>query len=117
MREKVLVIDDHEAFRTAARLLLEADGFDVVAESATGADGVRAADRHRPTLVVLDVRLPDIDGFEVAGQLAELADPPQVVLVSSRAAATYGPRVGSAPVRGFLLKSELSGAALRRLLA
>lgn len=113
----MLVIDDHEAFRASARLLLEADGFVVVAESATGVDGVRAADRYGPALVVLDVRLPDIDGFEVAGRLARLAAPPQVVLVSSRPAATYGPRVAHAPVRGFLLKSELSGAALRLLLA
>ncbi|WAZ25665.1 response regulator transcription factor [Streptomyces cinnabarinus] len=111
------MIDDHEAFRASARLLLEADGFVVVAESATGVDGVRAADRYGPELVVLDVRLPDIDGFEVAGRLARLADPPQVVLVSSRPAVTYGPRVDRAPVRGFLLKSELSGAALRLLLA
>jgi len=117
VRETVLVIDDHEAFRASARLLLEADGFDVVGEAATGTDGFRAVDRLKPHLVVLDVRLPDIDGFEVADRLADLVDPPCVVLVSSRDAITYGPRLARAPVRGFLAKSELSGAALRRLLA
>lgn len=117
MRETVLVIDDHEEFRTSARLLLEADGFEVIGEAATGADGFTAADRLRPHLVVLDIRLPDVDGFEVATQLAGLDDPPHVVLVSSRDAVTYGPRLSRAPVRGFLSKSDLSGAALRRLLS
>lgn len=117
MRETVLVIDDHAAFRASARLLLEADGFTVVGEAATGLDGFRQADRLKPQLVVLDVRLPDIDGFEVAARLAELDEPPSVVLVSSRDAVTYGPRLSRSPVRGFVAKSELSGAALRRLLA
>ena len=117
MRETVLVIDDHEEFRASARLLLEADGFDVVGEAATGADGCTAADRLRPYLVVLDIRLPDVDGFEVAERLAILDHRPNVVLVSSRDAVTYGPRLSRAPVRGFLPKSELSGAALRRLVS
>jgi DNA-binding NarL/FixJ family response regulator len=116
VRETVVVIDDHEEFRASARLLLEADGFNVVGEAATGADGCRAADRLRPYLVVLDIRLPDVDGFEVAERLASLNHPPNVVLVSSRDAVTYGPRLASAPVRGFVPKSELSGAALRRLI-
>ena len=116
MRETVLVVDDHEAFRTSARQLLEAEGFDVVGEAATGIDGLLAADRLKPRLVVLDVRLPDVDGFEVADRLAMLDEPPDVVLVSSRDAVSYGPRIARAPVRGFLPKSELSGVALRRLL-
>ena len=112
----MLVIDDHKEFRESARLLLEADGFHVIGEAATGADGCQAADRLRPHLVVLDIRLPDLDGFEVAERLAGLDHPPNVVLVSSRDAITYGPRLALAPVRGFLPKSELSGAALRRLI-
>ena len=116
VRETVLVVDDHEAFRTSARQLLEAEGFDVVGEAATGTDGLLAADRLKPRLVVLDIRLPDVDGFEVADRLAKLDDPPDVVLVSSRDAVSYGPRIARAPVRGFLPKSELSGVALRRLL-
>lgn len=111
------MIDDHEEFRRSARSLLEADGFDVVGEAATGVEGCRIAGRLRPRLVVLDLRLPDIDGFEVAERLASLDQPPDVVLVSSRDATAYVPRLSSAPVRGFLPKSELSGAALRRLLS
>ena len=116
MRPTVLIVDDHAAFRASARALLQAEGFDVVGEAATGADGFLAAHRLKPRLVVLDIRLPDVDGFEVADRLAELENPPDVVLVSSRDAVSYGPRIARAPVRGFLPKSELSGAALRRLL-
>jgi DNA-binding NarL/FixJ family response regulator len=116
VRETVLVVDDHQDFRASTRALLDSAGFDVVGEAATGTDAVLAANRLRPDLVLLDVRLPDIDGFEVARQLSEFADPPAVVLVSSRDAITYGSRIFDAPARGFLAKSDISGAALRRLL-
>lgn len=116
VRETVLVVDDHQAFRASTRALLGSAGFDVVGEAATGTDAVLQANRLRPDLVLLDIRLPDIDGFEVARQLSDLADPPDVVLVSSRDAITYGSRLADAPARGFLPKSEISGAALRRLL-
>lgn len=110
------MVDDHADFRTSARALLEADGFEVVGDAASGAEAVAQADRLKPGVVLLDVRLPDIDGIAVAERLAQLADPPAVVLVSSRDAAVYGPRLRQAPTRGFLAKSELTGAALRRLL-
>jgi two-component system response regulator EvgA len=111
VRVTVLVVDDHTVFRRSVRSLLEADGFDVVGKAATGA----AAGRLRPRLVLLDFRLPDGSGFEVAGTLAGLDDPPTVVLVSSRDADAYGPRVAPAPPRGFLPEREVSGASLRRL--
>ena len=65
MPQTVLIVDDHAGFRLAARALLEADGFDVVGESATGNEGLEAVGRLRPDLVLLDVGLPDIDGIEV----------------------------------------------------
>lgn len=116
MCRTVLVVDDHAGFRTSARALLEADGFDVIGDAASGAEAVAEAERLRPRVVLLDVRLPDTDGIAVAALLAELDDPPQVVLVSSRDAAVYGPRLQQAPASGFLAKSELTGPALRRLL-
>ena len=69
MPQTVLIVDDHAGFRHAARALLEAEGFDVVGESATGGEGLADADRLRPDLVLLDVGLPDVDGMEVADQL------------------------------------------------
>ena len=111
----MLIVDDHEGFRESARALLEAEGFAVVGDAADGAAAVAEAERLRPDVVLLDVQLPDVDGFAVAEELADGPDPPRVVLISSREAAAYGPRVGAAPVCGFLAKRELSGAALAAL--
>lgn len=112
----MLVVDDHPDFRASVRALLEADGFEVVGEAVDGCEAVTLAGRLRPSLVLLDIRLPDTDGFAVAAELAELNAPPAVVLVSSRDAAAYGRRLAETPARGFVAKSELSGAVLRRLL-
>ena len=112
----VLIVDDHAPFRANARLVLEADGFEVVGEAADGTSGLEAAAQLAPQLVLLDVQLPDIDGFEVASRLTQAANAPAVVLVSSRDGSDFGPLVGKSGARGFIPKSELSGAALRALL-
>jgi DNA-binding NarL/FixJ family response regulator len=117
MARTVLVVDDHADFRASARSLLEAEGFDVVGAVADGAQALEAAQRLHPSVVLLDIRLPDVDGLTVAERLAGLAHPPDVVLVSSRDASVYGARLRKASARGFLAKSDLSGSALRRLLA
>ena len=114
---RVLVVDDHAAFRAAAVALLEAEGLVVVAEAATAGQATALAEQHRPDVVVLDIRLPDGDGFSVAEDLARLPHPPAVVLVSSREASSYGSRLPAPGSRGFLTKSQLSGAALLGLLA
>ena len=112
----ILIVDDHDGFRTFARGMLEAAGF-TVAEAATGAEAAEAARSVRPGLVLLDIQLPDFDGFEVARRLAAEADGPVIVLTSTRDASDYGGRISSSPAAGFLPKDELSGAALRRFLA
>lgn len=117
MGRTVLVVDDHADFLSAATALLAADGFEVVGVAATGAGALTANETLRPQVVLLDIRLPDIDGLTVAERLAALPGPPDVVLVSSRDASTYGARLRASPARGFLVKADLSGAALRRLLA
>src|SRR5207244_12728343 len=80
----VLIVDDHEEFRLAARALLERCGFVVVGEAADGGSAIAEAERLRPRLVLLDVQLPDLDGFQVAARLAEAGHAPTVVLTSSR---------------------------------
>jgi DNA-binding NarL/FixJ family response regulator len=115
VRPTVLIVDDHDGFRESARALLEAEGFTVVGDAADGAAAVAAAARLRPDVVLLDVQLPGVDGFMVAEELAVAPNPPRVVLISSREAAAYGPRMAAAPVCGFLAKRELSGAALAAL--
>jgi DNA-binding NarL/FixJ family response regulator len=112
----ILIVDDHAAFRVQARALLEADGFVVIGEAETGTSGLAAARSLRPHLVLLDIGLPDVEGFEVAHALAADGPPPFVVLTSSRDASAYGPRVANSRVLGFIAKDELSGAALRSLI-
>ena len=117
VRPTVLIVDDHEAFRDAARSLLEAEGFDIVGEAAGGHDALDEVERLRPDIVLLDIQLPDLDGFAVADLLAVRVQAPDVVLISSREAVTYGARLANAAARGFMSKRDLSGAELTRLLA
>ncbi len=115
VRTTVLIVDDHGGFRESVRALLEAEGFAVVGGAADGAAALAAVQRLRPEVVLLDIQLPDVDGFVVARQLAAAPDPPRVVLISSRDAAAYGRRLDGAPACGFLAKRELSGASLAAL--
>ena len=112
----VLVVDDHAWFRTAVSALLAAQGFTVVGEAGDGDEALAMTGVLHPDVVLLDVQLPGVDGFEVARRLAALASPPVVLLVSSRSAGDYGDQVARSPARGFLDKSALSGPALVRLL-
>lgn len=112
----VLIVDDHPSFRASARRLLEAEGFEVIGEAGDGHAAIAAAQRLQPDLVLLDVQLPDLDGFEVAARLATLGVPSAVILTSSRNRAEYGSRVAETAVRGFVPKAQLSGAALTALL-
>ena len=111
----VLIVDDHDGFRAFARTVLEADGFTVVGDTDDGESGIEAVVRLRPAVVVLDIQLPGIDGFEVAERLAELDDPPAVVLVSTRDADSLRRRLATTPARGFIRKDELSGEAVAAL--
>jgi len=112
----VLIVDDHEGFRQVARALLEADGIEVVGEAVDGESAITEAERLRPQLVLLDVQLPGIDGFEVAARLGETGDPPAIVLTSSHAASSYRQRLAHSAARAFIPKDELSGDTLAALL-
>ena len=116
MATSVLIVDDHPGFRATARALLEAEGYEVVGEAENGVAALRAARELHPDVMLLDVQLPDFDGFEVASRLARNGDAPAIVLTSSRDAADFGPLVAQSGARGFVPKSELSGAALATLL-
>jgi CheY-like chemotaxis protein len=112
---RVLVVDDHEGFRAVVRAVLESDGLVVVAEAADGAEAVAVAERLSPDVVLLDVHLPDLDGFEVSERLAALPSPAVVVLTSSRPIADLRRRIGESSAVGFVPKHLLSGAALLAL--
>jgi CheY-like chemotaxis protein len=116
MAARVLIVDDHPAFRAAARRLLELEGYDVVGEAEDGLSALAAARTLRPDFILLDVQLPDLDGFEVAEQLSGDENPPAVVLTSSRDRSDYGPCLATSPACGFLPKAELSAAGIADIL-
>src|SRR3954454_21414077 len=111
MRTSVVIVDDQADFREAATALLEQEGFDVLAAVEDGPAALAAVARLRPAIVLLDIQLPGEDGFGVAERIASRLQPPAVVLISGRPAETYGARVAAASARGFIAKSDLSGAA------
>jgi DNA-binding NarL/FixJ family response regulator len=116
MHERVLIVDDHDGFRAVARKLLSGAGFDIVGEAADGTSGLAAARATRPDVVLLDVQLPDDDGFRVAAELAADPQPPAIVLVSTRSSDEYGGLIGRSAARGFIAKAELTGSRLRAVL-
>jgi DNA-binding NarL/FixJ family response regulator len=112
MRPTLLIVDDHAGFRSLARRLLGPGGFEVVGEAADGRAGVTAARKLEPDVILLDIQLPDIDGFEVLARLRDGPAGPAVVLTSTRDRADYGERVDRCGASGFIPKAELSGAAV-----
>jgi DNA-binding NarL/FixJ family response regulator len=110
----VLIVDDHPSFRASARSLLELEGFEVVGEAADGASALDLAGSLEPELVLLDIALPDTNGFDVAERLA--GGPSKVILTSSREQRDLGRRLGRSGALGFVPKDRLSGAALNELL-
>jgi DNA-binding response OmpR family regulator len=97
-------------------MLLEAEGWDVIGEAPNGESALDAVRALKPDLVLLDVQLPGIDGFEVTRRLRANGDAPAVILVSSRDCRDYGTLSEESGALGFVAKGELSGAALEALL-
>jgi DNA-binding NarL/FixJ family response regulator len=113
----LVVVDDHARFREAVTERLAAAGWRVVGEAATGAAAIDLVARLAPDVVLLDVVLPDMDGFAVADRLAAAGNTSAVVLTSGYESCDFAGRVRAAPVRGFLPKEMISGPALATLLA
>jgi len=114
--QRVLVVDDHAGFRATARRWLEAEGWIVVGEACDGASALLAVASLRPDVVLLDIGLPDIDGFAVADRLAG-DGAPHVVLVSSRDPGAYAGRIATSTAIGFIAKEDLDPDGLRAVLA
>jgi DNA-binding NarL/FixJ family response regulator len=112
----VLIVDDHASFRSSARLLLESEGFEVVGEAADGESAIAQTAALAPEVLLLDVQLPGIDGFEVATRVTGRDGAPAVILISSRDGVDFGPLISGCGARGFVAKAELSGERLRSLL-
>jgi DNA-binding NarL/FixJ family response regulator len=116
MRSSVLVIDDDHAFRRLAIRMLEAMGLNVVGEAATFAAGAAAAVELRPDAALVDVRLPDGNGFDLAQSLAALPWGPRIVVTSSDADAASPAAALRAGAVGFVAKADLPDGPLRQML-
>ncbi|HVD38973.1 MAG TPA: response regulator transcription factor [Solirubrobacterales bacterium] len=115
MPKSVLIVDDHPGFRASARRMLEASGYEVAGEAGDGETAIAACGELGPDLVLLDVQLPDLDGFEIAARLQALERAPDVVLTSSRDRADLGEAIAESPACGFIAKADLCGPALAEL--
>jgi|SRR5215210_6031151 len=112
MRPRIVIVDDDPSFLATVRLLLENEGFVVVGEALNGLDGVAAVAELDPDIVLVDVNLPDIDGFEVVERLVDGGRAAPVVLTSIRSAEDFGDLVDASPARGFVPKAEISAETL-----
>jgi DNA-binding NarL/FixJ family response regulator len=116
MARTILIVDDHDGFRASARRVLETAGYEVMADAVDGDSGVAAAVDLGPDVVLLDLQLPDIDGFEVARRLERARVASAIVLTSSRDRSDFGSLIDSSGARGFVPKAELSAESLAALL-
>jgi two-component system, NarL family, nitrate/nitrite response regulator NarL len=111
---RCLIVDDNGSFLGAARELLEREGVDVVAVASSSSEAVAQAEALRPDVVLVDVMLGEESGIDLARRLAEMGR--RVVLISTHAESDVEDLVAGSPAAGFIPKSELSAAALRRIL-
>jgi|SRR5690349_9814987 DNA-binding NarL/FixJ family response regulator len=116
MAREAVIVDDHSGFRQQARWLLEQIGYRVVGEAASGSEAMSKVRRLKPDVVMLDIQLPDVDGFAVAKALTSDSPSPAVLLVSTRDAEDYGTRLTSCGAVGFIAKADLSADSLAKLL-
>ena len=113
---RIVVVDDHRPFLDAVSRTLQRAGWAVT--SVDDADGVQAVVAAvRPAVVLLDVQMGDASGFDIARRLVDAPDPPAVLLISARAASSYGDAVATCGARGFLDKLSFTAAAMDDLLA
>jgi DNA-binding NarL/FixJ family response regulator len=117
MMETVFIVDDHAGFRAYARELLESEGFRVVGEAPDAASAITAAQQLQPDIVLLDVHLPDLDGFEASRRIGAANGAPAIVLTSSRDLGDMHGALAECSARGFIPKAELSSTAIRALVA
>jgi DNA-binding NarL/FixJ family response regulator len=106
---RVLIADDQMLVRTGFRVILEAEGdIDVVAEAENGLEAVRQSALVRPEVVLMDVRMPELDGLAATEQILRQADPPTVVVLTTFDQNEYVYRAIRAGAAGFLLKDAPS---------
>lgn len=116
MATAVLIVDDDALFRGLARRMLTDMGLTVVGEAATVATAAAAAEELRPDAALVDIGLPDGDGFVLASMLTALPSPPRVVLTSSDPGVATAEGIRASGAVGFVAKDDLPHDSLRDLL-
>lgn len=102
---RVLLVDDDALVRAGLRMILSSsEELEVVGEAADGADAVEAAQVHRPDVVLMDIRMPGMDGIAATSALRRLATPPHVIVLTTFQADEYVMSALQAGADGFLLK-------------
>ena len=109
-RIRCLIVDDNRRFLDAARLLLEREGVPVVGVATTSAEALRLEEQLRPDVVLVDIRLGDESGFDLARRLSGT-----VILISTHARREYAEEIAASQAAGFIPKAQLSASAVLRL--
>ncbi|KJV30794.1 response regulator transcription factor [Pantoea sp. SM3] len=104
--KKVLIVDDHPVIRFAVKMLLERSGMEVVAETDNGVDAIQKTKDTLPDLVLLDIGLPKVDGFQVLQRLRALQLPLKILVLTSQGGANFAQRCKKAGADGFVTKSD-----------
>ena len=120
MRLRCLIVDDNASFREEIRGLLAEQGLDVVGGAGSAADAHRQIAELRPDVALIDIDLGDESGLELTRQLRDKsgqAPAPHVILISTHDEADYADLIEASSAIGFLAKSDLSAASIRRMLA
>ena len=107
-----LIVDDNRPFLDAARMLLEREGMAVVGVATTSTEALRLEEELRPDVVLVDIRLGDESGFDLAQRLNST-----VILISTHAESEYAEEIAASPAVGFVPKTQLSASAVLRLAA
>jgi two-component system response regulator NreC len=106
MTQTVMLADDHPMFRQGLRALLEREGFDVVAEAGDGHEAVRLARQLNPSIAVLDVGMPLLNGIDAARDIHKQASDTEVVLLTMYEEEAYVLEALRAGIRGYVLKAQ-----------
>ena len=103
---KVLIADDHSLIRSAMKILLENQGYEVVAEATNGADAVQLARLHQVDLMVLYITMPGLDGLEVLNRIRASGLNTRILVLTSQSPLFYSQRCMKAGAAGFITKSQ-----------
>ncbi|MDE1163841.1 MAG: response regulator transcription factor [Pseudomonas sp.] len=106
---KVLIVDDHPIIRLAVRMLMERHGYQVIAETDNGVDALQLAREHEPDIVILDIKIPKLDGLEVIARLTanqHNQQPMKVLVLTSQTPGHFSMRCMQGGAAGYVCKEQ-----------